>query len=288
MLVEAGRRAGRAILCGLVALVGCFGLAYYLAGPSCDITGVPVAPQAPGASRAVHAQQRVDASNSEPGESLTEELLRLDGSAKRGNAQDAMRAYKLATNCELLHTLREDIARNPKREGAEQMRAALDAKDRDLKGCEEVPFKLIAERYTNLLLAAKAGVPGAAVLLFGAGPNGDAAALSSRPDDPLVVEWKNAVLELVTRDAMQGDVDALATLSLAYAQGTVVSRDTSLALAYLEAMHDVKELQTGRLSAFREQDLARFANGMSPAEVARAKAHAKEIVDTCCRKNTHR
>jgi hypothetical protein len=144
--------------------------------------------------------------------------------------------------------------------------------------CAALPQWQRADRLRNLAIAAKAGVPGAAYAFYGEGPVGEgiASTLQSRPSD-VTAAWKDEAIGYVRRDALKGDINAMAKLAEIYQ-----FEDRKLALAYAEATSRVKAQTAGKPSPQWERLVASLAQGMPAADVAAAKAIAADVVAQCC------
>ena len=156
--------------------------------------------------------------------------------------------------------------------------------------CATLPPYQRNARLANLKIAVDAGVPGASRAFLAEGPFGDRDnALKSRPDDPLVVEWKAAVVGYLTRDARKGDVTAMSSLSYLYAEDRLKDYDIAKpnkldAFAWEYAMWSAQALARPDrdYSRMRDESIARMSRGMTPAEIAAAKAKGAELVAQCC------
>jgi FixJ family two-component response regulator len=124
---------------------------------------------------------------------------------------NAYRAYRLVSDCADFNrdhdrlTYDEAEIKNWKPGSLPGYRGMTDAeKQHDTKFCGEMTERERQSRLDYLGIAAKAGVPGAAVAFANEGPFGDRTALKTRPDDPLVQEWKTTASAQLTHAAETG------------------------------------------------------------------------------------
>lgn len=75
--------------------------------------------------------------------------------------------------------------------------------------CAHLTETMKRDRLVYLEKAVKGGAMGAALAFFQAGPFGDPSALITRPDDPLVQEWKQQAGGYLTQAAHSGDMGAM-------------------------------------------------------------------------------
>ena len=189
------------------------------------------------------------------------------------NPVDALKAYEIIDGCESRRTLFEHMLElNP------VPPALLSAKQQ----CDSITDTIRRSRYDYLSTAAYAGVPGAGSAWLRHGPSGDPEALRSRPNDPLVIEWKQQASALVIRDGDQGDFNALQDLMNGYAgKSPIFDADPSRELAYAMAYKDVVDLlQLGMPVPNQptDADLAALTAKLSPEQVDWAKAKAAAII----------
>ena len=135
-------------------------------------------------------------------ETVSAKVDRLTQSGKN-NPADAFAAYEVVATCVLLEGLHKAISGAMPSEDTESLRKAWAQRDADRKDCETLSQRQRVDRFANLTVAVKAGVPGAGLAFYREGPAGDQDALQSRPTDPLVVEWKTAAISYVYRDAIE-------------------------------------------------------------------------------------
>ncbi|MFK3736672.1 hypothetical protein [Massilia sp. TN1-12] len=111
-------------------------------------------------------------------------------------------------------------------------------KEREARVCDGMTERERQSRLDYLAIAAAADVPGAAIAYAREGPFGDPSALETRPDDPLVKEWKTrAAGQLAQAAEMDADLSALAYLAGENFNGSgLTARDPLLAYRYTTAM----------------------------------------------------
>lgn len=120
---------------------------------------------------------------------------------------DAYAAYMLVSTCASFNR-RQDLAVHDSKLGAKR---ALNADERRnmTRMCGAMTERERLARLDYLATAVKAGVPGAAWMHAVEGPFGDPSALTTRPDDPLVREWKATAASQLDKAAEAGDTTAL-------------------------------------------------------------------------------
>ena len=120
---------------------------------------------------------------------------------------DAYAAYMLVSTCASFNR-RQDLEVHDSKLGAKR---ALNADERRnmTRTCGAMTERERLARLDYLATAVKAGVPGAAWMHAVEGPFGDPSALTTRPDDPLVREWKATAASQLDTAAEAGDTTAL-------------------------------------------------------------------------------
>jgi hypothetical protein len=162
-----------------------------------------------------------------------------------------------------------------------------DEKRHDAVFCARMTERMRQSRLDYLAFAAEAGVPGAVLEQIEQGPFGDRSALSTRPGDPLVREWKARVQSQLFRLAEQdANVDALSYLSAALQIGNeVIDRDPLLAyrygVAYGMIMSDIQgpDSVTGKLYALDGSMTRETAAQLTPSERNAELLEARRIAD---------
>lgn len=172
----------------------------------------------------------------EPG--LTEQVDRLLATHDPANA---FAAYTLISDCATFNRHHEravyDLAEVISKRSMLPYRGMTDAEKRhETALCSSMSERMRLSGIDYLAVAAKAGVAGAAVQMAYEGPFGDVSALTSRPDDPLVQEWKRTVMDQLTTSAEAGDMGALSYLWVGESTGNpLTGKNTALAYRYLLA-----------------------------------------------------
>ena len=147
--------------------------------------------------------------------------------------------------------------------------------------CSGMTERIKTSRLDHLATAAKAGVPGAAIRFLLEGPFGDNSALQTRPDDPLVQEWKKLAASQLRAQANQGNLGSLDFAYAQYAYGSdAIAKDPALALTYalaLRKIYDDLGVFKGGFSPYDDSRLTTLKAGMQPEQIAAAEAAAGEI-----------
>ena len=127
------------------------------------------------------------------------------------NPAHAYAAYRLLADCAAFNRDGDrivfDAEDNEKLPAMRALTAAEKAHDAVL--CAGMTERMRQSRLDYLALAARAGVPGAAVAMAIEGPFGDITALATRPGDPLVQQWQADVNAQLARAAEHGELDVL-------------------------------------------------------------------------------
>lgn len=114
------------------------------------------------------------------------------------------------------------------------------------KVCGDLTERERQARLDYLAIAFKAGLPGAAWNFAVEGPFGDPSALKTRPDDPLVREWKAAAVAQLNRAAEAGDPTTLLVWSMQSLNGSnLADKNPALAYRYLIAFGMINGDQFG-------------------------------------------
>lgn len=172
--------------------------------------------------------------------------------ARRGNASAALAAYTVAAKCRWAR-VRQQLRAEQRTSNSEKqpLEVAGRAGDKELLNyCRDLAEHQLNDRLTLLEIALREGVPGAAVMFFKEGPNGDLTALAQRPNDPLVSEWKRRAADALEKSAMNGDLEALATLGASYQFGQLTEPELEKALT----------LEVALLRLLPEDDAPRLAS----------------------------
>ncbi|MDB5934725.1 MAG: hypothetical protein JWQ01_2069 [Massilia sp.] len=153
--------------------------------------------------------------------------------------------------------------------------------------CSQMTERERQARLDFLSIAVKAGITGSAVAFAQEGPFGDRSALQTRPNDPLVLEWKAlATAQLTTAAEEGGDMTAIAYLVAQYASGSeLTDKKPLLAYRYQIAQGQIFRELIGRdngLSKVFAPDsemMVAMAKEFSPEERAAELAAADRIVE---------
>lgn len=119
----------------------------------------------------------------------------------------AYAAYTLVSGCSSFNR-RHDLEVHDSKLGTKRAMNAGERRDMT-RMCGEMTERERLARLDYLATAVKAGVPGAAWMHAVEGPFGDPGALTTRPDDPLVREWKATAASQLDTAAEAGDTTAL-------------------------------------------------------------------------------
>lgn len=168
-----------------------------------------------------------------------------------GDPADNFKAYVILNEC--------TMSRDEKQRTLMTRPADLDNRQKSLiqsagidsaiaTSCGDLDIADFARRLPLLEKAAEAGIEMAAIRLTTEGPWGDPSALTSRGNDPLVIEWRARMESLIRRAAEKGDLMAIFSLSEQYSTGIGVAAkiDNELALTYATAFHTIYEAKHGR------------------------------------------
>lgn len=206
-----------------------------------------------------------------PPEPLARRIGRLAASS---DPRDAFQAWWLLHACVVF----ERTGRSPQSEGTEREVLADPA-----HACATLNERMKMARIDYLERAARAGVEGALAELVEEGPFGDPTALTTRPDDPLVKEWKARVNGMLNDQAEQGVWSSLYELFTGFWFGhPAIAADRQSALAYGMALRDIMVKLDGvpepQAIPFNGPFLDEIGTGLTSAEKARAQARADAIV----------
>lgn len=166
----------------------------------------------------------------------------VDALVATGKPQKAFDAYWLLADCATFMRDGDRLifdqaeARQPQSDGTlPGFRAMTEAEKRhDAVFCASMTERMRQSRIDYLDLAARGGVAGAVMEQVAQGPFGDRSALTTRPDDALVREWKARVQTQLSHAAEQdANFMVLGYLSTIHMIGNdVVDKDPALAFRY--------------------------------------------------------
>jgi len=174
----------------------------------------------------------------------------------------------------------ERAGRLPERDGTD---ASGESIADPATACATVNGRMKMARIDHLERAARAGVDGALAELVEEGPFGDPTALMTRPDDPLVKEWKARVNGMLNTQAEQGYWASLYQLFTGFWFGhPAIAADRQSALAYGMALRDIMVKLDGvpeqQAIPFNGPFLDEIGTGLTPDQKAHAQARADAIV----------
>lgn len=201
-----------------------------------------------------------------------------------GDPQDAYAAYMLVSSCSVFNR-KHDLLVFDDKQGAVR---GLDGGERQLVGkmCSTMTERERLARLDHLAIAVKAGVEGAVWSLVAEGPFGDPSALTTRPDDPLVREWKASVAAELTRQAEAGDPSTLMVWGFQKLNGSeLTAADTVQGYGYLLAsvIVEAERRGTSRLSAQAHADgsamLSAIGSALTPEQRAAGAVVARQLAD---------
>ena len=164
--------------------------------------------------------------------------VRIDRLIATHDPENAHEAYMLIAECDIFNREHDrmifDIKEVTQKHNMFPYRGMNDSeKQHDAKLCTGMSERMRLSRLDYLAIAAKAGIGGAVVGMAMEGPFGDRTALTTRPDDPLVQEWKAQVRDQLTKSADDGNM-----LTLNYLWGhtstgdELIAKDPALAYRY--------------------------------------------------------
>jgi hypothetical protein len=276
-------------LCAVAALLAGLAAFQYLRTPeTAAVAAVPATPQPTAAVAAVStvaAPVVAPAAIAEPG--LVEQVDRLIASR---DPVKAYAAFTLINDCATYNRDHDrmvyDLAEVQSKRSMLPFRGMTDAEKRhDAVLCAGMSERMRLSRIDYLAIAAKAGVRGAAIEMAQEGPFGDPSALLSRPDDPLVQEWKRTVLDQLTNSAESGDMGTLAYLWAKEVMGDpITGKHPALAYRYVVAqgliMRDLMGPDDlGAVMYGPDGGLARDIEGLSTEQRAVELAAAQRIAE---------
>lgn len=223
-----------------------------------------------------HARPQALPRQPDPRYTLAQQVDRL---AATGRAADAYDAYWLVQTC--IDFQRTGDLAVP---DGDLMRRANDAeKSAEKLMCADLTGRMKTARLDHLAVAAKAGISGADLAFLQTGPFGDISALESRPDDPLVLAWKEEALGYLEAQALQGSIASMIALVGKYNEdGELVKRHPVSALRYATAVHDYFETLLGGASKTSPNPLSddfmrRMSQGLSSEQVKLATAEGRRL-----------
>ena len=223
-------------------------------------------------------------------ESVAHALDRLGALARSGDAQAAFDVYEMADFCAIPSDVYRSTLRSLPMEVFTEVRATLESDAEDqIRICSGTTPAQLEPRLAYLQIAADRAVPGAAERLLEAGLPGQPA--YNDPNDPIVKEWVQNAVELVRRDAVGGDLDALLLLASLYRSGDLVARNSAEALVYQLAAEELMAAQSQKFTRAELELEQKFTDrhdaAVSIDESNAAKSAALDLVARCCSQMTH-
>jgi len=200
---------------------------------SADIRPAPVPAASPPRSLApqVPGVQPVLASIANSNESLRVQVDRLLATQE---PRSAYAAYFLVSGCTMFNRHRDMKLFDPKLQAERDMTAS--ERQGLTKLCSEMTERERTARLDYLAKAVKGKVEGAAWTFAAEGPFGDSSALKTRPDDPLVQEWKTTATTQLSQAAEAGDMLTLLVWGLQLLSGSeLTEKNPQLGYSYLLA-----------------------------------------------------
>lgn len=242
----------------------------------------------PAQREAALVNQNLTPLSASPEPSLT---AQVDALVITHDPDKAYAAYNLISDCARFNLDHDraiyDLAEVTSKRSVMPYRGMTEAeKRRDAVLCAGMTERMRVSRLDYLATAVKAGVRGAIVSMAEEGPFGDPSALTSRPDDPLVNEWKRNVTEQLLATAEQGDIGVLTILWAKMATGdALLSRNPALAYRYGVAQGLIYRDLNGPSSPMAEMfapdgQLMGSLDGLSAEQRAAELAEAERIAAT--------
>jgi len=145
-------------------------------------------------------------------------------------------------------------------------------KARQVKLCKDVTQRMRDSRLDHLAIAARAGVRGASIDFYDAGPFGDPSALVSRPNDPLVIQWKQQAIAQLHASADKGDLSSLGIMVMYRLGGNDLIQDPIRYRTYMTAWRTIIGSK-----GFSESHFP-YEAGLSNEQIAQANEAADRIV----------
>lgn len=209
-----------------------------------------------------------------PAPTLAERLDRLGASR---DPVDAYRAWWLLNTC--MAWQRTGSLPHPATALDEQVAEPIPDPARF---CGALTERMKMARIDYLERAARGGIDDALAPLVEEGPFGDPTALLSRPDDPLVKEWKERIAALLGQRAEQGSWAGMYLLfgGLLFENPAIaVTRQDAFAYGMAMRAIAIRFDDATEQTAFPFLPLLKsIGKDLTPAQVAQANAHAAAIV----------
>jgi len=198
--------------------------------------------------------------------------------------QNAYLAYMLVSACAMFNRRHDLDLYDDKLRASRPMSA--DEKRQTLTLCGGMMERERLARLDYLAIAIEADVPGAALTFVSEGPFGDPSALETRPNDPLVREWKATAAAHMTRAAEAGHGATLVIWGLQNLSGSdladrqpVLGYTYLLAHGFIEADHFGANSSAAQTYAEGSQLMSAMASRLDPEQRAAALAAARRLAD---------
>jgi hypothetical protein len=203
---------------------------------------------------------------------LSEQLDRLILTHK---PEDAFQAYWLIQDCisfEEVGDLYTAGAILPGAVAPQRIGLSDEGKKKTAALCHGLTERMRSSRLDYLAAAAKGKVRTAALVFYFEGPFGDKSALVSRPNDPLVLEWKQQAVSQLSESANEGNTSSMFTLMMEFREGSsVVQREPLRSLTYLLALRKIQGSEMFSDALFPPDP------ALTPEQVATAEKDAQAI-----------
>jgi hypothetical protein len=216
------------------------------AAPALESTTIRPAPlQAASPARSLAPQvpaiQPIPASIANSDESLSVQVEKLLATQDPGSAYAA---YFLVTACTRFNRHLDMKLFDPKLQAERDVNAS--ERQSLTKMCSGMTERDRMARLDYLAMAVKGKVAGATWTFAAEGPLGDPSALKTRPDDPLVQEWKKTATTQLSQAAETGDMTALLIWGLQLLHGSdLTEKNPLLGYSYLLAFGFIQSNRLG-------------------------------------------
>lgn len=235
---------------------------------------LPSAPQVPGV-------QPISASIAINDTALSAQVERLLSTQDPGSAYTA---YFLVTACTMFNRHRDMKLYDPQLKAERE--ASASERQSMTKMCSEMTERERVARLDYLAMAVKGRVEGAAWTFAAEGPFGDPSALKTRPDDPLVQQWKTTATTQLSQAAEAGDMTVLLVWGLQLLHGSeLTEKNPVLGYSYLLAFGFIQLNRAGPndpgAQAYRDGSpmMIALAGNLTMEQRAAAVAMGRSIAD---------
>ena len=199
----------------------------------------------------------------------------IDELTATGDPKDALLAFRIAQDCVWLRIYNKQS----------KSRDTNNDDEEELKRCDEITPIQIKNRINNLNKALDAKVRGTVNAFLSYGPiDGDPDAINTRPNDPIVIEWKKKADDLIYSSALSGDSESLNILVTGY----LSIKDFTSALTYEVAQYEILNFENDpELSSLKKltfEAIEFISKDMTADQISLATARGKQIALNCCSK----